>query len=199
MSRRKQSGKTAAAADDTEDQDQQEGGVATLEAPKEAAPRPDRMAQWADGETKIANVGDRALLKLAAHAVKGAAKRAKSLNAGLGIAKGDADDRMNQADAILTEIKGTDNRQNVTIAPHLLRCAQVGISFLIEKAVKLRTQETDDLGIEDTESIDSQLRSLERIARDLGMQGQLWEEPAEAPVKKNEQGDAFDQDESEEE
>jgi hypothetical protein len=179
---RKRSGKDAAANDDTE------GGLAT-----EAPPPKDRMADWAFGETKIANVGDRALLKLAAQAVKGAAKRAKSLNAGLGIAKGAADDRMNEADALITAIKGTDNRKDVTVAAPLLRCAQVGISFLIEKTVKLRTQEVEDCGVEDTETLDAQLRTLERIARDLGMQGQLWEEPTPAAQKKDDgQSDAFD-------
>lgn len=187
MSRKRKnqmSGKDAAAGEEREE----EGGVATAEAPpKEQAPKADRMAEWVDGVTKIVAVGDRALLKLAATAVKGAAKRGKSLNAGLDIAKGEADLRMNQADAILQAIKGTDNRKEVTVAPHLLRCAQIGVSFLIEKAVKLRESEKDDVGVEDTKTMDNQLLTLERLARDLGMEGQLWEEPEEKEAEESDQ------------
>lgn len=172
--REKRAGKDAAAG---EREDPPEDGVEDLETAEEVTeaetPKPDRMANWAQGEARIVQVGDRALVKLAAQAVKGAAKRAKQINAGLDIAKGQADDRINQADAILQTIKGADNRADVTIAPHLLRCAQIGVSFLIEKGVKLRDSEVADCGVEDTATMDNQLKTLERLARDLGMQGDL--------------------------
>jgi hypothetical protein len=176
------SGKDAAAG---AREDPPEDGPEEIGQPEVEEPKPDRMANWAQGEARIVQVGDRALIKLAAAAVKGAAKRAKQINAGLDIAKGQADDRTNQAEAILQATKGTDNRADVTIASHLLRCAQIGLSFLIEKGVKLRDSEVEDVGCEDTRTMDDQLRTLERLARDLGMQGDLGidreEKEAEEP------------------
>jgi len=131
------------------------------------------MGGWASGLAVLVAAGDRHLIRVAAKFVKNAAKNAIRLNASLDIAKGAADDRTNQADALITLVDDADSREDVTIPAHLLRCAQIGVSLEIGKVSKAKKNQQEELQIEDTKGVDKRLLELERLARHLGIQGDL--------------------------
>lgn len=166
MSRRKTSGKAAAAGDDQEDQT--EGGVAT-----EAAPKADRMAGWAYDETRTVKAADRALLRYGAVLVKNACKNAQRLNASLGIAKDETQLRLNQAETIVDLIDNADSRHDVVVPAHLLRAAQIGVSMEYSNVARGKDQQEKKLKVEDTKALDKRLLELDRLAGELGVQGSL--------------------------
>jgi hypothetical protein len=128
---------------------------------------------WVAGEAVIVAAGDRALLRVACRLVKNAAKNADRLNNSLDIAKNAAGERANQADALIALLDEADSRKDVTVLPHLLRAAQIGISFEISKVRAAQKEQRELLAIDDTKGIDKRLLELERLARHLGLQGDL--------------------------
>ena len=116
---------------------------------------------------------DRPLLRLAAVMVKNAAKNAARLNKGLDIVEWAAQERITQADAILAVIDDLDHTDDVAIRGDLLRCAQIGLLFQLRQVAKEKKTLQVKLQIADTKNVDKRAGALERLARELGYQGEF--------------------------
>lgn len=145
-----------------------EGEVETVESPPV-----DRMANWAEGETRVVDASDRAILRYGAVLVKNACKNAHRLNASLGIAKEETQTRLNQAEALIALVDNADSRKDVTVPPHLLRCAQIGVSMEYSNVAKGKEHQEKKLKVDDTKPLDKRLLELDRLATELGVQGSL--------------------------
>lgn len=161
--------------------------------PKKAPPPPAGIKEpsggWTNGEAVIVRGEDRAMLRVGAHLVQAAARNAERLNNGLDIAIGAASQRAVEAEALVALLKESmGNGASATVPPHLLRCAEIGVSLEWGKVAAVKKKQ-EELAIEDTDDVDRRLRALNRLASHLGYQGELRvkDEDEEAEGEENEE------------
>jgi hypothetical protein len=115
------------------------------------------------------------ILRVGVDLVPGAGKNAERINGSLGIAKGSAASRVIEAEGLLKLIDEADPARDFVVPPHLVPVAQIGTKYEASH-VSRGKQAQLKLEISDTKPQDKRLEELGRLARLLGIQGDLVEQ-----------------------